>query len=509
MRISLCLSFLLYAILGFSQISESDLLQKEKNRLENLKNVLLDADGSEFNKSTALELRSMVDADDDGMDDDWELANGLDPTDNRDAWTDKDGDAIKNMFEFQLSTDPNSPLDPVTTNYNPDTDDFNSLIQSGLGSILVLKMSEGVYTSENTTSFAETDSRIMIQGGWNSDFTEHNPDKYITRFVGDGTDEILYLSSLTEAENDLETYILILEGFEIEQGGSTFGNINFITWGVENAVFVVYDVISSNSATHGMTFHHWSGSHGKVFLVNSEFSGNASHGFRNQTTSESTGDWKFYNITLSRNGSDGNPGFRSFTINSEVNLDATNIIAINNLGSSNLNLGDTYTGTIRHSNFVFSDISDTEMTHENSIQQNPQFINPPGGDYTLGNTSPCIDSGVDIGLPFAGSAPDMGAHELGDIMSFNNNIDLAGINFTLVSNLIEQGQDIEVVCDFDQKVRSIQLQIYDAQGRQVKSSALDKRTKRQNISNSFLPGTYLMQVYVNGSLLSAQQFIIF
>jgi hypothetical protein len=36
---------------------------------------------------------------------------------------------------------------------------------------------------------------------------------------------------------------------------------------------------------------------------------------------------------------------------------------------------------------------------------------PANGDYSLSTQSPCIDLGVDVGLPYLGSAPDVGAFE--------------------------------------------------------------------------------------------------
>ncbi|HWD90598.1 MAG TPA: choice-of-anchor Q domain-containing protein [Mucilaginibacter sp.] len=42
---------------------------------------------------------------------------------------------------------------------------------------------------------------------------------------------------------------------------------------------------------------------------------------------------------------------------------------------------------------------------------NPVFTNPASGTYTLQSTSPAIDAGVNVGLPFSGKAPDIGAYE--------------------------------------------------------------------------------------------------
>ena len=49
---------------------------------------------------------------------------------------------------------------------------------------------------------------------------------------------------------------------------------------------------------------------------------------------------------------------------------------------------------------------------EGNIDDNPQFTDPDNGDYTLMETSPCIDTGTIIeDMEYCGDAPDMGAYE--------------------------------------------------------------------------------------------------
>jgi hypothetical protein len=48
---------------------------------------------------------------------------------------------------------------------------------------------------------------------------------------------------------------------------------------------------------------------------------------------------------------------------------------------------------------------------EHSFSKDPRFVNPAAANFRLRADSPCIDAGVDVGLPYHGSAPDMGAFE--------------------------------------------------------------------------------------------------
>jgi hypothetical protein len=46
-----------------------------------------------------------------------------------------------------------------------------------------------------------------------------------------------------------------------------------------------------------------------------------------------------------------------------------------------------------------------------NISIDPQFVDATTPDVHLQPGSPCIDAGIDVGLPYLGLAPDMGAFE--------------------------------------------------------------------------------------------------
>jgi hypothetical protein len=55
--------------------------------------------------------------------------------------------------------------------------------------------------------------------------------------------------------------------------------------------------------------------------------------------------------------------------------------------------------------------NDTQWDLNSPPPQDPLFVKPANNDFRLRAGSPAIDAGVDVGLPFQGDAPDIGAYE--------------------------------------------------------------------------------------------------
>jgi hypothetical protein len=68
-----------------------------------------------FDAALTAAMAPAADTDRDGMPDDWEQANGLDPADPADAGRDDDGDGFSNLQEYLAGTDPRDPASRAVT----------------------------------------------------------------------------------------------------------------------------------------------------------------------------------------------------------------------------------------------------------------------------------------------------------------------------------------------------------------------------------------------------------
>ncbi|NDJ87132.1 MAG: hypothetical protein GYB66_14735 [Chloroflexi bacterium] len=89
---------------------------------------------------------------------------------------------------------------------------------------------------------------------------------------------------------------------------------------------------------------------------------------------------------------------------------ANNIIA---LATEETITGNTIeNSTITHNLFWLRETYHTPYG-EAVLTGNPRFVDAASGDFRLQDDSPAIDAGMDIGLPWQGAAPDIGAAETG------------------------------------------------------------------------------------------------
>lgn len=118
----------------------------------------------------------------------------------------------------------------------------------------------------------------------------------------------------------------------------------------------------------------------------------------------------FTNCTMvgntAMNGSGGAGGFYF------AQVDFVNCIVYNNSSAyddDNVYIdAGTSSATVNYCNITMPEYN---TTGSNNIDTDPLFVDQANGDFHLQESSPCIDAGIDIGLPFNGLAPDMGCFE--------------------------------------------------------------------------------------------------
>ena len=121
----------------------------------------------------------------------------------------------------------------------------------------------------------------------------------------------------------------------------------------------------------------------------------------------------------------------AFVLQLDENISITNSIIADSAWYG-IGCADGVAFTISHSN-VYNNVENYQQTPDQTglngnISASPMFVG--SGDCSLQPGSPCINSGVDVGLP-ANGAPDMGAFEYGAVGSISVNANIPEAAFTI------------------------------------------------------------------------------
>jgi len=130
---------------------------------------------------------------------------------------------------------------------------------------------------------------------------------------------------------------------------------------------------------------------------------------------------EIYNNTIYGNGGDG------IYLSNVHNVLIKNNIIVSDQGFHIGKDTQAHSVSIDHNLFWPVPLRLDNVEATNSIVADPIFIDPSNRNFWLQEGSPAIDAGVDMGLPYQGNAPDLGAFEYGiplsvELKSFNASI---------------------------------------------------------------------------------------
>ncbi len=89
-----------------------------------------------------------------------------------------------------------------------------------------------------------------------------------------------------------------------------------------------------------------------------------------------------------------------------------NIIVINNKADAHIRNYGNSQNVIADCNLYWpSPKKLVNVADSHALVADPKFVDPANHDFHLQSTSPAIDKGVDVGIPYLGTAPDLGEYE--------------------------------------------------------------------------------------------------
>ena len=105
-------------------------------------------------------------------------------------------------------------------------------------------------------------------------------------------------------------------------------------------------------------------------------------------------------------------------------------------------------------------------TDDYAVYQDPLFVNVADYDFHLREDSPAIDVGVEVGIPYNGAAPDLGAFEYGLSSSVEANNEIPR-RYRLQQNYPNPFNPETEICYFLPGVVDVDLSIFDISGKHV------------------------------------------
>jgi len=169
-------------------------------------------------------------------------------------------------------------------------------------------------------------------------------------------------------------------------------------------------------------------------------------------------DVTVYNNTFHQND------FAQVYIEGQLNVDIKNNIFSDGEGPFRRS------GTVELSRNLYHPELSTNIQDGNPVVGDPAFMNSASDDFHLQQGSPAIDAGVDVGLPFTGTAPDIGAYEFNDTPTSIDDMVINPDEFALHQNYPNPfNPETTIVYEVPEHASHVTLTVYDIMGRKVRT----------------------------------------
>ena len=418
------------------------------------------------------------DTDQDAMPDQWELHRQLDLNDPKDAWTDPDADGYYNLMEYLLGTDPQDAAQPAVVEYRGVEPLETTIRQIPRGS--VLRLAEGTYSFNYEHQSLGAAPRLMIEGGWNSDFTVRDVCAHETIMDGNAQGNVLKFLVL-----EGNSAALVVDGITIRNAlGSGISFTSYV--GKSQLLLEDCTVVQGSAHRSSAAVYFEDGPFtliSDLIVVNSTIADNYGTGLKiTQHANRSNSKVLHSLLTNNHHASNDGPSFSSgYGMNIEANADSVINVQLANSVFWDNELADLEFKATTEEGFriessrniyghVDSSLVGLFFSPQFNLSVDPLLQSDTEGRYYLPHESPALGTGNDLGIQ-------------------NKKLPNIGPDFcepALVSSLSKRKPDLrmkvfpvptkeKLFLFFEQPLTITELHLLDSRGQVVLELAVDAR----------------------------------
>ncbi|PHN01779.1 T9SS type A sorting domain-containing protein [Flavilitoribacter nigricans] len=356
------------------------------------------------------------DSDQDAMPNGYEFYRGLNVDDPRDAWQDPDEDGILNIYEYYLGTDPQDKSQPRIVHLEAG-EDLNAMIRTAERGT-VIRIPTGYYPLNYRHDSQAEAPRLLLQGGWNTDFTQQDHCRYPTVLSGEEQGALFDLL-ITNGNSTA----LLIDGCTLQNGSA--GAIQLTAYLSKVQLLLANCRIINNSAHRASAILNFRDGENAtlisdLILVNTVLAGNRGTAVRTEQHATRTNLKLLHSLVAFNEYADNDvaPYSSGHGLDVYPDSDSTFYLQIANSilwknANTEFRIGELEEQTLEVSNtnnllnFIEEETRQALFAHPSNRSLDPQLESDGDLFFRLAATSPAIAAGVDLGF-FPASDPDIG-----------------------------------------------------------------------------------------------------